>query len=224
MIWIVFILYGLLLADQTRRMRFPVFSLYLATFLVKLGMWKWTLAHPPGLGLLPLIEPVLTVLKILVFVEAFRALTEDVNVVERRLLLPFFGCISGIGIVLAGQYVAQPDWYHATRNYVNLALGVSSLLALVCFWIEPVRADREAKGHGIILAAYFVNLAVTGLIPQTRMGGWVNMNTVYLAVSIVCAEAWIVNTQTRWRIPRRKGRRELWLEAQARAENLLKVG
>lgn len=188
---VAFLAYAALLAHLLRAGSFwrtPVFLIYLSAFLLALVAHMGALAHPPGLGALPYLEPSLIGLKALAWLEAFMLATERLAPIERKLMLSLLAAVAMIAAVIT--WGSQPDLYRAARNYANLALATGSVVAVGCFWIAPVKLAPAVRNHCLILAVYFVNLAVFGLVPPKTVTAWRMANLAYFSLSLACCAAW----------------------------------
>lgn len=168
--------------------RVPAFCCYLVAFLLSLIAHTAALSHPPGLGLLPYLEPALIGLKMAAALEAFDVATEDLAPLERRLMMLLLTAV----ILIAGTigYGSQPDLYRSIRTYSNLGLAIGSVVAGGCLWIAPVKLEPAVRNHCLTLTLYFINLAVCGLLPAQTGTAWKGINLGYFTVSLLCCGMW----------------------------------
>lgn len=188
---IVFLAYSALLWRLVRSgafWRVPCFCACLTVWLAYLCVWGWAVAHHPGLGGIPYVEPALIGVRLLAWLEAFAMATERLAPIERRLMLSLLSAVALIAAVIT--WGSQPDLYRAVRNYANLALATGSIVAVGCFWIAPIKLAPTVRNHCLILAVYFVNMAVAGLVPAKTVTAWRVANTTYFTVSLACCVAW----------------------------------
>lgn len=180
--------------------RVPLFSLFAAAMVP--SMYWWDPAKVSGLtwagaGLL--------IGKFLVTGEAFWICTEWLSPTERKRLLVFCAAIAVLGVwITARMYtdLSPLGIYRATRQHVHTSLSMMLLAGAGCLWVRPCRIPRPRQQHALVLLAYMLIHAGTGLMWGIirPAGGTVSdhqaIQQLYLLGCCVCIVAWCLT----WRV------------------------
>ena len=188
---VVFLAFSALLLRLLRSggiWRLPGLVAFLTGFLAYQLVWAWAMTHPPGLGILPYLQPAMIGLKALAWLEAFALATEKLAPAERRLILYLLASIGAIAAVVV--FGSQPDAYHALLAYSAVLLAASALAAVGCFWLAPVNLPAEVRRHGLTLTAFYVVQAALRIVPPTTGRGWMVVNVAYSVGLLCCAWGW----------------------------------
>ncbi len=196
----VFVSYACLFTHLLRSdayKRFPAFTLSILVWLLYLPAWVWEMTQPPGLGILPWIQPLLLASQVFAWIEAFQLVTRKLPPAERFWIAAALSTAALICIVRIWGLQSHP--YHAVRTYVHVSMAVGGVFVAGWLWIKPTPIRAEVLQHGLILTLYFCGHAIAGIARIAGLRWWMT-SAVYSLISINCAALWLLRLESKPRL------------------------
>ncbi len=163
----------------------PFFSCYVAALCIYYPLW-----NPYWMPMQQFSEPILLALKVCAALEAYMLATESVSCAERKALLGTLLGIACAGMLVTFGFVNGAP-LTVIRQYAHVALALASCFGVLAMWVYPPMIWPRVRNHGITLAVYFVNFAVTGFLPRITGADWLVTSSCFFAGSLICVGLWL---------------------------------
>jgi hypothetical protein len=167
----------------------PAFAVYIAFVAC------YTLFYDPyNVRLLLIVQPITMALKLAVAIEAFAMAVARIGPREKVWLRITSGLIAGSGVLLSfGHYhgTAPVSWFEELRGYFHVGLALACSAGCGMLWIHPPKIWKPVREHGLIVTAYFVNIAAGGFATVKTLDDWLLWNCSYLIGALVCITLWL---------------------------------